>query len=237
MNSQTDRFLQLYKQLEFDGRRLFFPDSKEGDNIIGRLLNTSHLKKFKEELDYCRVVRNFLTHNPKVNGVYPIIPSKEMVDLLQHCVNIINNPPKALEYAIPADKMLIANINSNVLDIIEMMNRFTYTHIPVLDDDDKLVGVFSDNTVYSYICKEKKITISDKTKLSSFTEYIKLDEHLNEYFEFVPKKTMLYEIEELFKYNYQSKRHKLLSVVYITENGRRDEKILGMLTPWDILGE
>lgn len=236
MDNQTDRFLQLYKQLEFDGRRLFFPDSKEGDNIIGRLLNTSHLKKFKEELDYCRVVRNFLTHNPKVNGVYPIIPSTEMVELLEHCVNIINNPPRALEYAIPADKILIADINDRVLEIVEKMNRLTYTHIPILENG-KLVGIFSDNTVYSYICNEKEITITDNTKISHFKKYIMLDEHLNEYFEFVPKKTMLYEIEELFKYNYRNKRQKLLSVVYITENGKRDEKILGMLTPWDILGE
>lgn len=236
MNAQTDKFLQLYKQLEFDGRRLFFPDAKEGDNIIGRLLNTSHLRKFKEELDYCRVVRNFLTHNPKVNGVYPIIPSQEMVNLLEHCVKIINSPPTALDFAITADKMITADIDSPVLEIIDLMNRFTYTHIPVIKDG-RLAGIFSDNTVYSYICREKELVIDDNTKISKFEKYIRLDEHLNEYFEFVPKKTRIYEIEELFKYNYQAKRHKLLSVIYITENGRRDEKILGMLTPWDMLSE
>lgn len=236
MNIQTEKFLQLYKQLEFDGRRLFFPDSKEGDNIIGRLLNTTHLKRFKEELDYCRVVRNFLTHNPKVNGVYPIIPSNEMVSLLEKCVNIINNPPRALEFAITADKILTADVDEPVLSIISMMNRFTYTHIPIFKGD-KLIGIFSDNTVYSYLCNEKRIKITDDTKIAVFEKYINLDEHINEYFEFVPKSTMLYEIEELFKYNYKNKRQKLLSVVYITENGKRDEKILGMLTPWDILSE
>lgn len=236
MNAQTEKFLQLYKQLEFDGRRLFFPNAKEGDNVIGRLLNTPHLREYKEELDYCRVVRNFLTHNPKVNGVYPIIPSTEMVKLLDKCVSIINNPPRAIEFAIPADKIFMADINSPVLEVIEVMNRFTYTHIPVLKDG-RLAGIFSDNTVYSYICREKAVTIDEGTKMSLFEKYIDLDEHLNEYFEFVPKRTRLYEVERLFKYNYQTKRHKLLSVIYITENGGRDEKILGMLTPWDILSE
>lgn len=236
MNAQTDKFLQLYKQLEFDGRRLFFPNTKEGDNIIGRLLSIPYLKRFKEDLDYCRVVRNFLTHNPKVDGVYPIIPSQEMVRLLEHCVNIVNNPPKAIEFAVPASKILTADFDCPVLEIIEMMNRFVYTHVPVLKDG-KLIGVFSDNTVYSYICREKELTIDDDTKISMFEKYIHLDEHINEYFEFVPKNTMFYEIEELFKYNYQCKRNKLLSVIYITENGKRDEKILGMLTPWDVLSE
>ncbi len=236
MNSQTDKFLQLYKQLEFDGRRLFYPEAKENDNIIGRLLTVPYLKKFKEELNYCRVVRNFLTHNPKVNGVYPIIPSPEMVKLLERCVNVINNPPRAIEFAITADKMLTADFDAPVLEIIAMMNRFTYTHVPVFKDNE-LMGIFSDNTVYSYICSEKELTIDDDTKISKFEKYIRLDEHINEYFEFVPENTMFYEVEELFKYNYQSKRHKLLSVIYITKNGRRDEQILGMLTPWDILSE
>lgn len=234
MNEQTELFLQLYKQLEFDGRRLYFPNSKENESIIGRLMNLAQLRPFKEDLDYCRVVRNFLMHNPKVGGVYPIIPSNEMIALLKHCISILNNPPKAISYAVPFGNIYTTTLDDRVLEVIDIMNNFTYTYVPVVENGN-LIGIFSDNIIYTYVCQKKSINIAEDTKISEFKDFIGLDEHMNEYFEFVPKSIMLYEVEELFKYNYKERRKKLLAVVYITENGRRGEKILGMLTPWDIL--
>jgi len=239
LNNQTEEFLQLYKRLEYDGRRIYFPNAKENDSIIGRLISTPHLKKFKQDLDYCRVVRNFLTHNPKVNGVYPIVPSIEMIKLLENCIKLINNPPKAIDYAIPFDRILTARLDYSLIDVVNQMNRFTYTHVPILDNDNdkKVIGIFSDNTVYSYICNEKSINITNDTKIGIFEKYIGFDDHLNEYFAFVKEDTLIYDIEELFKDNYNTRRHKLLSVVYITKNGKREDEILGMLTPWDLIYE
>ncbi len=232
LNTQTDKFLQLYKQLEFEGRRIYFPDAKENEAIIGRLFTVPQLKKFKEDLDYCRVVRNFLTHNPKVGGVYPIIPSMEMIKLLQHCLEIVVNPPKAIDFAIPIERIYTAELNSNLFEVLKVMNSFTYTHIPVVDND-KLVGIFSENTVFTYICNENSITIDENTKIKDFQKYLPLDEHSTEFFAFLPETAFLYEVQELFKYN--SGRKKLLTVIYITKNGKRNEKIIGMITPWDLL--
>lgn len=233
-NSKTEKFLDLYRKLEFDGRRIYFPNSKDTENIMGRLINSPQLSQCKDDLDYCRVVRNFITHNPKVGGVYPISPSDEMIELLEKCLNIVNNPPKAINYAVKADHMLIASLYDTVTDIVQMMNRFLYTHVPVVENN-KLLGIFSDNTVYTYMCKENTIQITNNTLIKEFEKYIPIDKHLNEYFEFVNERTMLYEIEDLFHYDIS--KHKLLAVVYITKNGRPDEPILGMITPWDILSE
>lgn len=234
INEKTDTFLQLYKQMEYDGRRVYFPDSKENESIIGRLINIPQLRQYKEDLDYCRVVRNFLTHNPKVGGTYPISPSDEMISLMKKCVNIINNPPHALDYAVKYNSMMTASLYDKVVDVIKIMNENIYTHIPVMEKN-KLIGVFSDNTIYSCLCRENSITINSETLIKDFEQYLPLDKHISEYFEFVPEKAMLYEIEELFHYNIRN--HKLLTVVYITKNGRQDEPILGMITPWDLLAE
>ena len=82
---RTEEFLDLYRKLEHIGREIYFPNSNNAP-IIGRLQALPVLKEFKEEIDYCRVVRNFLVHNPKVNGAYPIAPSEEMLDVLRKCV-------------------------------------------------------------------------------------------------------------------------------------------------------
>lgn len=87
---RTEEFLDLYRKLEHIGREIYFPNSNNAP-IIGRLQALPVLKEFKEEIDYCRVVRNFLVHNPKVNGAYPIAPS-EMKCLMYFakCVDRIN---------------------------------------------------------------------------------------------------------------------------------------------------
>ncbi len=232
MNSQTEKFLQLYKMLEFEGRRIYFPDSKENEAIIGRLFTVPQLKRFKDDLDYCRVVRNFLTHNPKVGGVYPIIPSGEMIKLLENCLKVISNPPKAIDSAIPIERIYTACLNSKLSEVVKVMNSFTYTHIPIIDDG-RLIGVFSENTVFTYMCYENVITINEDTEIRQFQKYLPLDEHLNEYFAFLPETAYLYEVQELFKYI--PARKKLLTVIYITKTGKRDEPIIAMITPWDLL--
>lgn len=232
MNSQTEKFLQLYKELEFEGRRIYFPNSKENESIIGRLFTVPQLKKFKEDLDYCRIVRNFLTHNPKVGGVYPIIPSVEMIKLLQNCITSITNPPKAIDYAIPIDRIYTVTPNEKLSEVVKVMNSFTYTHIPVMDNG-KLVGIFSENTVFTYMCHENSVNINKDTTINQFKKYLPLDNHLTEYFAFLPKTAYLHEVHELFKYT--SGRRKMLTVVYITNSGKRDEPLLGMITPWDLM--
>lgn len=232
MNSQTDRFIQLYKKLEFEGRRIYFPDSKPNESIIGRLFTIPQLKPYKEDLDYCRVVRNFLTHNPKVGGVYPIIPSPEMLKLLEKCLLAITNPPKAINYSIPIDKIFTTTLDEKVSDVITIMNKFIYTHVPVTDNE-KFIGIFSESTIYTYICRCGSAHINENTLIREFIDYLPPDEHINEYFAFIQKDALLHEVQDLFKYTLR--RNKLLTVVYLTETGKRTEPILGMITPWDLL--
>ena len=58
--SNGDKFLELYRQLEREGRRVYFPNAADNENIIGRLMNVPQLQHYKDDIDYCRVVRNFL---------------------------------------------------------------------------------------------------------------------------------------------------------------------------------
>lgn len=234
MNDQTERFLQLYKKLEYEGRRIYFPNSKENESIIGRLFTVPPLRPYKEDLDYCRVVRNFLTHNPKVGGVYPIVPSTEMIMLLSNCLEAIINPPRAIDYAIPINAIYTTALDEKLSKVLKVMNSFTYTHIPVIEDGN-LIGIFSENTVYTYLCNENTVNITDDTRIRQFEKYLPLDEHMNEYFAFISKDALLHDVQELFKYT--PNRKKLLTVVYVTKTGKRNEPILGMITPWDLLSE
>ncbi len=149
-SSNGDKFLELYRQLEREGKRVYFPDATDKENIIGRLMNVPQLKPLRDDIDYCRVVRNFLVHNPKVMGEYAITPSDKLVEFMQHCVDMIKSPLKAMDYSIKINNMYTAGLSSKVLDIIRHMRINGFTHVPVMENS-RLIGVFSANVLFGYL--------------------------------------------------------------------------------------
>lgn len=126
-------------------------------------------------------------------------------------------------------KNLNDDINSTIKDMIEKV----YTHIPIIENNI-LKGVFSESTLLDIINKDKGIIIDKSTQFKEIEEFLKIENHTSEEFIFISKNKNIYDIEEMFK-NYFSKKKKI-GCIYITENGKSTERILGMTTAWDILG-
>ncbi len=230
--NNTDKFLDLYRQLEKIGRANFFPELPEGSPIITRLTTIPALREFKEDIEYCRVVRNFLVHTPRVRNVYPIIPSDDMIKILEKCISRVKSPTKAMDFAIRRENMFTAGLNNKVIKVTNYMNNRGFTHVPIFDNN-KLLGVFSDNVFYSYICDNGTIHIDEDTQMIELINYIGLSYHLNEYFAFVSDKANLFEVSDLFSID--SRSMKQLAVVFFTDTGRSDGNITGMMTPYSLL--
>lgn len=84
------------------------------------------------------------------------------------------------------------------------------------------------------IIKNGVLFIEDDVLIKEFEEFIPIDKHESECFEFVSKKALVIDIENIFQIGL--KDQKRISVVFITENGKPKEKILGMITAWDLAG-
>lgn len=230
--NNTDKFLDLYRQLERIGRANYFPEIPEGSPIIARLTAIPALREFKEDIEYCRVVRNFLVHTPRVRNVYPVIPSDDMIRILEKCVARVKSPTKAMEFAVRRENMFTASLGDKITKVTDYMNSRGFTHIPIFDED-KLLGVFSDNVIYSYICDRGTVHIDEDTELFEFINYLGLSYHINEYFAFMKADATLYEAADLFSID--SKSMKQLAVIFFTDNGRSDGNIKGMMTPYSLL--
>ena len=75
----------------------------------------------------------------------------------------------------------------------------------------------------------------NQAKVKDIIAYTDIQHHDNEYFLLIDKKTTVVEVESLFKKDRYNKI-KRLGAVFISDNGRIDGHILGMLTAWDIAG-
>jgi len=229
--TKTSIFIDLYRELEESAKTLLnIPD---GASAIFNLANHPDFQHFKQELDYCREVRNLLSHRPKIKGQFGVEPSDEMIHMLSNMLELLKNPPKAMEVAVSREKILMANLNDLVLPIMQKMKYNNFSHVPIMKND-LVIGVFSESTIFDYLADHEIIEIPKDAAFKDYLSYIGLSNHRNEEFMFVPRSILVGEIETLF----QSKRHlKRLELVFITETGKKTEKILAMISPWDLMGQ
>ena len=106
-----------------------------------------------------------------------------------------------------------------------------YTHVPILEDGI-VRGVFSENTLLSYLYGEEIVCIDDETTFSSLAELLPVDAHASESFRFVPRTITLAEVAEMF--TVAMRRADRIGMVFITHSGKPSEKVLGIITAWDV---
>ena len=113
------------------------------------------------------------------------------------------------------------------------MNKQGFSNVPVLDSN-LFMGVFSTSTVFEYILKNPENPINFKTTIRDIYRNIDIKNHSGNYV-FVPINSSLLEARKIFE-RVEGKNRRV-SVIFITKNGKSDERILGLLTPWDLMGD
>jgi CBS domain-containing protein len=122
-------------------------------------------------------------------------------------------------------------MTTNVIQLLRTMNKNIYTHVPIMDGD-KLVGIFSENTLLSYLADAGEAIITDDMTVADFADCIPLKAHASELFVFLPRSARLSQIFEVF--NKAIHKHERIGMVFITEHGEENEKPLGIITAWDL---
>lgn len=234
--TNSDNFLIIYNELDKYMRDYL----KEGtetphSHLIRKMSEKNKVFRRNKDLLYTYAnLRNAIVHNPDKRDSDPIAePHDNTIKKYNQIKEFVMNPPKALEtVAIPFQDIYTTTLTSRALDLMGIMERRLYSHIPVIDNG-KMVGIFSENTVFSYITKNKDSLILEADLVSKFEDFIGVERNESEYYAFVKKDALLVDIEEMFQHGI--KNNKRLAVAFITENGKQNEKLLGLITVWDLV--
>lgn len=231
----STEFLNIYNEIdEYMRNKLNKGYGISHTDLIDDLSNIDYvIYANRRKLKQYAKLRNAIVHDSKKNANPIAEPHPIIVGEYKKILDHLKNPPNALSIAVPGDKILTADINDRAIDIINIMNEKCFTHIPVFDKGN-FVGVFSENTLFTYLAKNEAITLDSDTTLNKFKDILGIDKHDTEQFEFISKNKCIYEVEELFRKYLSSQKR--LAVVFITENGEQNEKLLGLITAWDVAG-
>lgn len=190
--------------------------------------------EYYKDLKVFARLRNLLIHNPYGKNAEPIfVPHEYVLKRYKSIVKKVLNPQRAFSICVRREFIYTAKLSDNALDVMSVMNNKTYTHVPIMDND-KMIGIFSENTLLSYVSHHKDSLIMKDMKVEEFKRFIPLNSHPSEYFEFVSRDVLVVDVEDVFKKGLRA--HKRIAVVFITQDGRPDQKMLGMMTAWDLVG-
>ena len=122
MNERTREYLDLYSRLEKAIRDRYPVPSGEGA-LAWLARNDRDYRNIKDELDYCREVRNFLQHNELVNDDYAIIPSEGMVQTMRNILSRVAEIPKAIHICTKTRQLYSVSLQDRIRPAMRTMAR------------------------------------------------------------------------------------------------------------------
>lgn len=229
--NNADIFLQKYKELESMIKKYY--RLQPNDPAAHYLSERTEFAYCREELNYCREVRNLLAHREKIDNEFPVLPSDEMIVFLEKTIEKLRNRKRCSRIMTPRSKIHCATLQDAINPAVYKMRRQGYTHLPILENNT-VVGVFSQSSYFNYSADHVSSSIPKNLRFSDFSEYLALNRAGNEIFLFSSKNKFADELKDDFELEFR--RGRRIVMVFVTENGLREENLLGLITPWDLLG-
>lgn len=114
--------------------------------------------------------------------------------------------------------------------ILQTIREQEFTQFPVYDGE-KFIGLLSESGVTNWLSRnvEDEIVSLVETKLHQVISY---EEEQHNY-EFVDREMSVYDAKEIFKDNLEEGIK--IDALLVTENGKEEEGLLGIVTRWDFL--
>lgn len=190
-----------------------------------RLVNS-----FYDDLNRFRRLRNIINHETS-EGEWLAVPTDETVEKMKDIYEKLTG--SATAYDIATKNIYTTSPDAMIGKVIETMKENVYTHIPVLDGEDFL-GIFSESTVIKWLAKNREEDgfLLEEAGVGDIVGFLdKGNDKFNNY-RFVAKDEEALKVDEMF--NESVKKGVRLGAVFVTQNGKRNEGLLGIITSWDL---
>jgi len=231
-------FLELYNELDIKLREKYNMDATAG-SVIMRYINDLRRSSYSkivdrgDKLDLIRNMRNDLVHNLKINNQDAFTVNDNVINFLREELDLLEHPILVNSRYVDIKNVFYGNKTSNVKYLITNMKEKGYSYIPILDHNNILIGAFSALSLMDTWLNNQEIILNKETTIIDLIDNIKLESHSGRYFMFVALNQELEEVTNEYLKN--AEKGKKLALIFVTKNGKRNEPILGILAPYDLL--
>lgn len=171
-------------------------------------------------------LRNVLVHQTTEPNQYPAVPSERTIKQLKQFCDRLINPLKV----IPTFQRDVETLTPerSLTWVFQRINECDYSQFPVYAGD-RFIGLLTENGITRWLAHHTvtKLTLIECEEI--FIENLLPEEEVRLNCSFIARNTSVDEVIEQFSDNL------FLEAVLITQNGKENEKLLGIATRWDIL--
>ncbi len=234
LNKSSEELLQLYNEVDQFLRQQYKQDTYADHSFLIQELASKNpvIARHQQIMRAVAQIRNSLVHNPIPAIAEPITrPNPALVKTYRNIRDALLNPLTALSIAVPASKIYTSTLDAKLIDVMKIMDENIFTHVPIIKNNE-MIGVFSENTLLSYIVNSGEAIITKDMKMADLAKFLPLAAHRGEKFAFLPRKALLSQVYEVF--NKAIQINERIGMLFITENGKQSEKPLGIITAWDL---
>lgn len=226
MENKANQFLERYREIEeWVLNNLNISEMKDLEQM-------PQYKSIRSNLAFCRMLRNLLSHYDWSKG------GNDTVIVTNQAVRQVNNlyyslnPVTLMRVAIRVGQIFAPSPSDSVLAAVKVMQRNDYSYIPIVENH-RIVGVFSTKTIMQLVAENNTINFSEALKFSEIANLIRLKEEPEAHYGFIDSNMNMEDVNA--KFQRSKTRKKRLDVLFITDNGKYNGTLQGMITPVDLL--
>ena len=226
MENKAGQFLERYREIEeWVLNNLNITEMKDLEQM-------PKYKSIRSNLAFCRMLRNLLSHYDWSKA------GNDMIIVTDQAIRQVNNlyyslnPVTLMRVAIRAGQIFAPSPEDSVLAAVKVMQRNDYSYIPVVENH-RIVWVFSTKTIMRLVAENNGVNISETLKFKEIADLIQLKDESNAHYGFINPNMTVEDIS--LKFQRSKTRRMRLDMLFITDNGRSDGLLQGMVTPVDLL--
>ena len=226
MENKANQFLERYREIEeWVLNNLNISEMKDLEQI-------PQYKSIRSNLAFCRMLRNLLSHYDwsKAGNDMVIVTDQAVRQVNNHYYSL--NPQTLMRLAIRVGQIFAPAPTDSVLAAVKLMQRNDYSYIPIVENH-RIMGVFSTKTIMQLVAESNTTHFSETLKFSEIADIIRLKEESEAHYGFIDPNMNMEDVNA--KFQRSKTRKKRLDVLFITDNGKSDGLLQGMITPVDIL--
>lgn len=228
--TRAERFLRRYRVLEGLLEKRY--GEPEQGSVVFEYLRSDDSEPCRYELNLIREIRNLLTHNAVESGQPVVEPSEGVLRSLEKVIAYVEKPRLAVECGTPAERILCAYRNDRIEDVMHRMRRQGFSNAPVMERN-QIIGVFSVGALFAFFEERGLEALDRDARIGDLGEHIDIARSGRENYRFLPETTTVVEARAAFQ-RYRE-RNDRLRAIFITPTGNSGERLLALLTPWDVM--
>lgn len=222
----TSRFLNAFASLERHLRKTYGSGKGHDDipMLLARAQGSGAMRGYAEDLRAFTQLRNVLVHE-RIENRFLLTTDEAVTRHLEHIVQHLTRPP---EIGFFQGEVTTTTAEAHIGEALTVMSSLDLSQLPVYRNG-VFISVLTSDTIARWLGANVKDELADLTVPVS--EVLKYQESVEKH-AFIARNASVFEVLDAFeRYTRQGER---LSALLITQRGRETEKLLGIITVYDL---